>query len=109
MNNYFGKVISLANKMRMQGDSISDVEVVEKILRSLTPKFYYIVCSSEEANNVEKMQIDELQSSLLVHEQKPNRTSAIQEMTALQISTLGEASSSRGRGQGTSKGRGRSG
>ena len=48
-------------------------------------------------------------SSMLVHEQKLNRTSAIEEMTTLKISTPGEASSSRGRGQGRSKGRGRGG
>ncbi|XP_023002926.1 uncharacterized protein LOC111496684 [Cucurbita maxima] len=68
VNDYIDKVISLASKMRMHGGSITDVAVVEKILRSLTSKFDYIVCSIEEANNVEEMQIDELQSSLLVHE-----------------------------------------
>ena len=68
VNDYIGKVMSLASKMRMHGDSITNVAVVEKSLRFLTPKFDYIVCSIEEANNVEEMQIDELQSSLLVHE-----------------------------------------
>ena len=70
MNDYIGKVMSLASKMRMNGDSIMEVAALENILLSLTPKFDYIVCSIEEANNVEEMQIDELQSSLLVHEQK---------------------------------------
>ena len=55
------------------------------------------------------MQIDELQSSLLVHEQKFNCTSAIEGMTTLKISTAGEASSSKGGGQGKSRGRGRGG
>ena len=87
VNDYIGKVMSLASKMRMHGDSITDVAVAEKILRSLTPKYDDIVCSIEEANNVEEMQIDELQSSLLVHEQRLNRTSAIEEMTTLKIST----------------------
>ncbi|XP_022989543.1 uncharacterized protein LOC111486606 [Cucurbita maxima] len=105
VNDYIGKVISLASKMRMHGGSITDVAVVEKILRSLTPKFDYIVCSIEEANNVEEMQIDELQSSLLVHEQRLNRTSAIEEMTVLKISTPSEISSSRGRGQRRGRGR----
>ena len=99
VNDYIGKVMSLASKMRMHGDSITNVAVVEKILRALTPKIDYIVCSIEEANNVEEMQIDELQSSLLVHEQRLNRTSAIEEMTALKISTPSETSSPRGRGK----------
>ena len=59
VNDYIGKGMSLASKMRIHGDSITDVVVVEKILRSLTPKFAYIICSIEEANNVEEMQIDE--------------------------------------------------
>ncbi|XP_023526325.1 uncharacterized protein LOC111789849 [Cucurbita pepo subsp. pepo] len=85
VNDYIDKVMSLASKMRMHGDSITDIAVVEKILQSLIPKFDCIVCSIEEANNVEEMQIDELQSSLLVHEQKLNRTSVIEEMTSLKI------------------------
>ena len=107
MNGYISKVMSLASKMRMHCDSITDVADVEKILQSLIPKFDYIICSIEEANNVEDMQIDELQSFLLVHEQKLNRTSAIEEMTTLKISTPGETSSSRGRGQRRGKGCGR--
>ena len=109
VNDYIGKVMSLASKMRMHGDSITDVAVVEKILRSPTPKFDYIVCSIKEANNVKEMQIDELHSSLLVHEQKLNRTSAIEKMTTLKISTPGESSSSRGRWQRRCRGRGRGG
>ncbi|XP_023002893.1 uncharacterized protein LOC111496629 [Cucurbita maxima] len=109
VNDYIGKVMSLANKMRMHGNSITDVAVVEKILRSLTSKFNYIVCSIEEANNVEEMQIDGLQSSLLVHEQKLNRMNAIEEMTTLKMSTPGETSSSRGRGQRRGRGHGRGG
>ena len=44
--------------------------IVEKILRSMTSKFNYVVCSIEESNNISTMSIDELQSSLLVHEQR---------------------------------------
>ena len=50
-----------------------------------------------------------MKSSLLVHEQKLNRTSAIEEMKALKVSTPGEASSSRGRGQRRGRGHGRGG
>jgi hypothetical protein len=44
--------------------------VVEKILRSMPQKFNYVVCSIEESNDVTTLWIDELQSSLLVHEQR---------------------------------------
>ncbi|CAI9787681.1 unnamed protein product [Fraxinus pennsylvanica] len=72
---YFSRVMAVANKMRVYGDVMTDVTVVEKILRSLTDKFNYIVCAIEESKDIDAMSIDELQSSLIVHEQKFNRHS----------------------------------
>jgi hypothetical protein len=45
---YFSRVMSVANKMRVHGERMVDVTIMEKILRSLTEKFNYIVCSIEE-------------------------------------------------------------
>ena len=42
---YFSRVLSVANKMRTYGEQMQDVKVVEKILRSLSGKFNYVVCS----------------------------------------------------------------
>jgi len=44
--------------------------IIEKILRSMTLKFNYVICSIEESNDLSIMTINELQSSLLVHEQR---------------------------------------
>lgn len=109
VNEYIGKAMSMANNMRIHDHKIKDNEVVEKILRSMTPKFDYMVCSIEESNDIENMSIDELQSSLLVHEQKLNRGGSQEQ--ALKASTLTESSSSRGgRGRGRGRrGRGRGG
>ena len=65
---YFSRVMSVANKMRVHGERMVDVTIVEKILRSLTDKFNYIVCSIEESKDIDQLSIDELQSSLIVHE-----------------------------------------
>ena len=54
--------------MRFHGEKMDDTVIVEKILRSLSSKFDYVACSIEESRDVEKLSIDELQSSLLVHE-----------------------------------------
>ncbi|KAI5384172.1 hypothetical protein KIW84_071251 [Lathyrus oleraceus] len=42
----------------------------KKILRSLTDNFNFVVCSIEESKDIDDLTADELQASLLVHEQK---------------------------------------
>lgn len=54
---------------------MDDVTIVEKILRSMMPKFDYVVWSIEESKDVDELSLDELQSLLLVHGQKMNRKS----------------------------------
>ncbi|KAL6348545.1 hypothetical protein AAG906_013165 [Vitis piasezkii] len=56
----------------VHGEKMEDVMVIEKILRSMTPKFDYIVCSIEKSNDLDTLSIDVLQSSLLVYEQCMN-------------------------------------
>ncbi|XP_076900887.1 uncharacterized protein LOC143555162 [Bidens hawaiensis] len=67
---YFGRVLTISNQMRSNGEEMTDTKIVEKILRTLSDKYMYVVVSIEESNNVEEMTIEELQSSLIVHEQK---------------------------------------
>ncbi|XP_019155114.1 PREDICTED: uncharacterized protein LOC109151979 [Ipomoea nil] len=52
---YLSRTTAIVNKMRNHGSKIDDSDVVEKILRSKTPKFNFVVCSIEEANNVENL------------------------------------------------------
>ncbi|XP_027339777.1 uncharacterized protein LOC113853556 [Abrus precatorius] len=67
---YFSTMLIVANKMKTYGEQMQDVTVVEKILRSLSEKFNYVVCSIEESKDIDQLSIDELQSSLMVHEKK---------------------------------------
>lgn len=69
---YFARTLIIANKMKIHGENMSQVVIIEKILRSMTSRFDYVVCSIEESNNLDILTIDELQSSLLVHEQRMN-------------------------------------
>ncbi|XP_028090687.1 uncharacterized protein LOC114290883 [Camellia sinensis] len=68
VDGYFARTLTIANKMRIHGDNLENVAVIEKILRSMSPKFAYVVCSIEESKDIDVLSIDELQSSLLVHE-----------------------------------------
>ncbi|XP_057962207.1 uncharacterized protein LOC131153767 [Malania oleifera] len=98
---YFSRVMTVANKMRIYGEDMQDVKVVEKILRSLTKKFNHVVCYIEESIDIDALTIDELQSSLIVHEQKFQRRNG--EEQVLKVTSEG----GRGRGRGTYRERGR--
>ncbi|KAA8520185.1 hypothetical protein F0562_014441 [Nyssa sinensis] len=104
VNEYFARALTIANRMKENGEDNEDVVVVEKILRFITPKFDYVVCSIEESKDTDTLTIDELQSSLFVHEQL--MSSHVEEEHALKI-THGDQSGRRGRGRGIFRGRGR--
>lgn len=83
---YFARVVAVANKMRSNGETMPDSKVVEKILRMLlTERFTYVVVSIEESKDIHTISIDELQSSLVVHEQKFHRPNRVEEDQALKI------------------------
>jgi RNase H-fold protein (predicted Holliday junction resolvase) len=105
---YFARTLSIANKMHAYGETQTQATIVEKILRSLTPRFNYVVCAIEESNDVSTMTVDELQSSLLVHEQRMR--SQREEEQALKITNGGRGGRGRnggyrGRGRGSNGGR----
>ncbi|KAK3022536.1 hypothetical protein RJ639_047474 [Escallonia herrerae] len=70
VSEYFSRATAIANKMRIHGEKLEDVTIVEKILRLMTSKFNFVICFIKESKDIDTLSIDELQSSLLVHEQK---------------------------------------
>jgi hypothetical protein len=106
VDEYFSRTLAIANKMTAHGENMDQTKVVEKVLRSMTSKFNYVVCSIEESNDVTTLTIDELQSSLLVHEQRMKFTVEKDEEQALKVSSAGRGSS-KGRGRNGGRGRGR--
>ncbi|CAL8156633.1 unnamed protein product [Prunus armeniaca] len=106
VDEYFARTLTIVNKMKIHGEKMDQVVIIEKILRSMTPKFDYVVCSVEESNNLDTLTIDELQSSLLVHEQRMKGHGQSNEEQALKV-TYEDRAGGRGRGRGTSRGRGR--
>lgn len=59
VDEYFARTLTIANKMKIHGEKIGQVTIVEKILRTMTQRFNYVVCSIEESNDLDKMTIDE--------------------------------------------------
>lgn len=72
VDDYFGQTLTIANKIKSHGECMEQTVIIEKILRSMMTRFDYVICSIKESNNLAEMTIDELQSSLLVHEQRMN-------------------------------------
>lgn len=97
VNDYIGRTLAIANRMTSHGERLDQTVIVEKVLRSMTPKFNYVVCSIEESNDVTALSIDELQSSLLVHEQRMQYQHDKAKEQALKVSQFGRGNN-RGRG-----------
>ncbi|XP_027351026.1 uncharacterized protein LOC113862072 [Abrus precatorius] len=96
---FLGRTLTVVNKMKVNGESMEQSTIVSKILRSLTSRFNYVVCSIEELNDLSTMSIDELHGSLLVHEQRLN--GYVQEELALKV--FQDERPGRGRGLGSSE------
>lgn len=85
ISDYFTRVLTLTNQMKSCGEKIT----VEKIMRTLTYRFDYIVVAIEESKDLETMKIEELQGSLETHEQRLVERNAEKEVTqALQSQIL---------------------
>jgi len=107
VNDYIGRTLAIANRVTSHGERLEKTVIVEKVMRSMTSKFSYVVCSIEESNDVTTLSVDELQSSLLVHEQRMQVQHSKEEEQALKVS---QSARSYGRGRGARTGqRGRGG
>ena len=108
ISEFFDRVTAIRNNMKALDENIEDKTIVQKILRSMTPKFEHVVCMLEDRANTEDMSIDELHGSLLVHEKRMNRyeqeEQVLQAKSPLQNQTTRGRGSIRGRNQ---RGRGR--
>ena len=113
---YINKVLALINQMKTNGETHQEQAKVEKILRSLTPRFEHVT-AIEEANDISTMTVRLFSSSLRAHEQRMNDNKiekpieqALQAQTSIGSSYHKHGSSqSRGWGHGGSyfsKGRG---
>ena len=63
---FFNRIISHTNVMINYGEKITDQTIVEKILRTLNPKFDHIVVAIEESKKLKDLKVEELQDSILL-------------------------------------------
>ncbi|XP_071933594.1 uncharacterized protein [Coffea arabica] len=59
VTDYFARTMAITNKMRIHGENLEDVTIIEKILRSMTTKFNFVVYCIEESKDIDAISIDE--------------------------------------------------
>ncbi|CAL9226316.1 unnamed protein product, partial [Arabidopsis halleri] len=111
---YLARVSTIVSQMKSYGDSLSNETVVSKVLRTLTPKFEYVVPAIMEANDLSTYTFDEMMSSLLSHEDRLMKKIEKSEEKAFQVKGEFSAQNNSGYGRGRGsfrggRGRGRSG
>lgn len=58
----------MTNQMKICGDTMTGQTIIEKVLRSLTSQFDFIVVAFEQTKNISVLKIEELQGNLKAHE-----------------------------------------
>ncbi|GAU44851.1 hypothetical protein TSUD_112250 [Trifolium subterraneum] len=85
VSDFFSRLVTLTNQMKACGETIIDLQKVEKVLRALTANFDYIVVAIEESKVLSDLKLEELQVSLEAHEMRlKQRTSEKKVDQALQ-------------------------
>ena len=69
VDSFYTRFVGLINKLKSHGEDIEDQRVVAKILRILPPRFENLVVTLEEHIDMSTFTINELQASLINHEQ----------------------------------------
>lgn len=109
ISDYFSRVAVVSNQLKRNAEKLEDVRIMEKILRSLDPKFEHIVMTVKETKDLEEIMIEELQGSLQAYEEKHKKKQGITEqLLKVQLKDMHESQGNdrnqRGRGRGRGRG-----
>ncbi|KAF5794742.1 putative RNA-directed DNA polymerase [Helianthus annuus] len=115
VGDYFSRVMAIVSQKRSYGEELTDQAIVEKVLRSLTSKFDYVVPSIEVAYDLSKLSPIKLMGSLQSQKQRMmsrvnDKTEKTEEHALLVIQEFSRSQNtngSHGRGRGFARGRGR--
>lgn len=124
VDEYSGKLTIIVNKLRGLGNTVEDVKVVKKLLRSTSAKFLQITSTIEEFSDLNSKTVDEIIGSLKAHEERLQGFGDKDETVLFtraewkarensnsskkEVRDQGSSRGGRGRGRGKGRGRGRS-
>jgi hypothetical protein len=101
IDSFYTRVIGMINWIKYYGETIEDRKVVEKVLKSLPPKFDTLVVTLEKRKELSHFSLDELQASIINHEHRSNRSNmSLENAFFVQSSII----CGRGRGRANSRG-----
>jgi hypothetical protein len=100
ISNFFSRVQIVVNQLRVNGEKKEDLLVIQKIMRSLTSRFDYVVAAIEEERDLSIMTIEGLMGSLCAHEYRMNQRLAepIEQAFQSRVTLSNKANFSDGRG-----------
>ena len=58
--------------MKACKDELFNQHIIDKVLRTLTPRFDHVAVETEESKDLDSKKVEELQNSLEAHEQQIN-------------------------------------
>ncbi|WJX18783.1 hypothetical protein P8452_08547 [Trifolium repens] len=99
VSDFFTRISKLVNAMKSCGEVVSAQNIVEKILRSLSPRFDHIVVAIEESKDLASMKIDELQGSLEAHEQRMNKRNSDKSKSEVALQVQQNSKDKKGKGK----------
>ena len=76
VSDYFSRVLTITNQLKRL---VRNIKIMEKILRSLDPKFEHIVTIIEETKDLGAMTIEQLLCFLQAYEEKKKKKEEIME------------------------------
>ena len=74
VDSFYTRVFGLINQLKSHGETITDQRVAEKFVISIPPRFESLVVTLEENKDMTVFIIDELQASLINHEDSISRS-----------------------------------
>ena len=69
---FLSRAMTIVSQMLSDGEKVTDQIIVEKVWRSLNPKFDHVVAAIEESKDLSVFSFDELMRSLQAYEVRIN-------------------------------------